>query len=197
MEFASSIDFVDNDQLKKTVLLSTSTYSSNMQSPARVSLNILKENPDPNQFRKRNQALAILLEGEFHSVFKNRIPTEIRENKSIDFKELSKPSQIIVIGDGDLISNFVSRKGAYYPLGFDRYTNQTYGNKTFFLNAVDYMLGYTNILELRNKEYKIRLLDSRKAESKPLQYAGVLAPLVLVLIFAIIFQQARKKRFSR
>ena len=45
-EFASTLDTVEAPGIKKTVLLATSKFSKSILSPVRVSLNILKEDPD-------------------------------------------------------------------------------------------------------------------------------------------------------
>src|SRR5438876_614884 len=122
----------------------------------------MKEEPDPALFNQRYLPVAVLLEGKFHSVFSSRIPSEITTNKDIGFKDSSEHNKMIVISNGDLISNYVSKKGAVYPLGYDRFTNQTYGNKNFILNCVDYLCDQENIVALRGKEFKIRLLDHAK-----------------------------------
>ena len=38
------------------------------------------------------------------------------------------------------------------PLGFDRYTQQTYGNKEFIVNAIQYMTGHAGLISLRSRE---------------------------------------------
>jgi len=72
-EFASGIDTLNNREIKKTILLASSQYSRSVNTPARIDLSILKKNPNPKEYYRRNIPLAVLLEGEFESVFKNRI----------------------------------------------------------------------------------------------------------------------------
>ncbi|MFT5279703.1 MAG: ABC-2 type transport system permease protein, partial [Bacteroidia bacterium] len=74
MEFASSIDTVSAPGIAKTVLLQTSKAARILRTPARVSLDIMKDPPKPEQFNKPFMNTAVLLEGKFTSVFKNRIP---------------------------------------------------------------------------------------------------------------------------
>ena len=195
-EFASTLDTVEAPGITKTILLSTSKFSRSILSPVRVSLNILKEDPDPAYFSQQYLPVAILLEGKFQSVFRNRVPDEILTNKEIAFRDTGKENKMIVISDGDIISNFVSKKGNIYPLGYDRFTNQTYGNRNFILNCVDYLCDNENIVSLRGKEFKIRLLDPAKAENKIYSWLAMILPVILVFIYGIIHFYIRKRKFA-
>jgi ABC-2 type transport system permease protein len=73
-EFASSIDTISVKGIKKTVLLSTSERSRALRTPVRVSLETMLQEPKPEQFNQRHLPVAVLLEGKFESVFKNRLP---------------------------------------------------------------------------------------------------------------------------
>ena len=135
-DFASTIDTIEVKGIKKTILLQSSKYSKTLVQPVRVDLNYLRFPIDEKQFNNPFQNVAVLLEGEFESVFKNRIPPEIANDSAIGFKPNGKKSAMIVIADGDIIRNDVqysTRKP--YPLGFDKYTNRTYGNRNFILNC--------------------------------------------------------------
>ncbi|CAN5472502.1 gliding motility-associated ABC transporter substrate-binding protein GldG [soil metagenome] len=195
-EFTSTLDTVESPGITKTILLSTSKFSKRIQSPVRVNLNILKEDPDPSYFSQQYLPIAVLLEGRFPSVFRGRVPQEILNNKEIAFKDTGKENKMIVIADGDMISNYVSKKGNIYPLGYDRFTNQTYGNRNFILNCVDYLCDNENIVALRGKEFKIRLLDNSKTENKVYSWLAMLLPLILVLLYAIIHFYMRRKKYA-
>lgn len=196
-EFANSIDTIEAPDVQKTILLSTSKFSRLQMSPARVSLNMLRENPDPKFFTKRNIPVAVLLEGKFSSNYVNRIPDELANSKEINFKKRSDNTSMIVVSDGDIIANYVSKKGVPYALGYDRYTGQTYGNKNFILNCVDYLCGNKDILALRGKEIKLRMLDPLKTENSAfIQWVNMLLPAFLVLVFGILFNLIKKKRFE-
>ncbi|MEO8088344.1 MAG: gliding motility-associated ABC transporter substrate-binding protein GldG, partial [Bacteroidota bacterium] len=195
-EFTSTLDTVESPGITKTILLSTSKFSKRIQSPVRVSLNILKEDPDPSYFSQQYLPIAVLLEGRFPSVFRGRVPQEILNNKEIAFKDTGKENKMIVIADGDMISNYVSKKGNIYPLGYDRFTNQTYGNRNFILNCVDYLCDNENIVALRGKEFKIRLLDNSKTENKIYSWLAMLLPLVLVMLYGIIHFYIRRKKYA-
>jgi len=105
---------------------------------------------------------------------------------------------MIVVSDGDIAASHVSKKGTIYPLGYDRYTQQTYGNKNFILNCVDYLCDDSGILELRGKEFKLRLLDTSKTENPGfLSWTNVLLPVTLVFLYGLIRIWLRKKKYTR
>ena len=76
-EFASTIDTIGNAGIKKTILLRTSKYTKVLNAPVRISLGIVQQEPKTEQFNKRFEPVAVLLEGKFESVFKNRITSAI------------------------------------------------------------------------------------------------------------------------
>ena len=196
-EFASSIDTIETESVKKTILLSTSKLSRTQSSPARVSLNILRDKPDQQMFNKRNLSVAVLLEGTFNSNYTNRIPDAIANSPEINFISKSTSTKMIVVSDGDIISSYISKKGLVYPLGYDRFTRQTYGNKSFILNCIDYLCDNNAILELRAKEIKMRLLDPAKTEDATMiKWLNLLLPPILITFFGIIFSILRKRKYS-
>lgn len=197
-EFMSTVDTVEAENVRKTILLTTSKYSKVQFPPARVSLNILRDQPDQLEYNKLYLPVAVLLEGTFHSNFTNRIPAAIAEAKEIGFKATSDTTKMIVVSDGDIAASHVSKKGTIYPLGYDRYTQQTFGNKNFILNCVDYLCDDSGILELRGKEFKLRLLDTSKTENPGLlSWTNVLLPVTLVFLYGLIRIWLRKKKYTR
>ena len=196
-EFASSIDTIETESVTKTVLLSSSKLSRLQMAPARVSLNILREKADPQMFNRRNVPVAVLLEGSFNSNYENRVPEAIATSKDIDFKSKSENTKMIVVSDGDVIASYVSKKGNVYPLGYDRFTRQTFGNKSFILNCIDYLCDNNGVLELRSKEIKLRLLDPAKIEEPQfIQWLNVILPTIMIIIFGMIFSFIRKRKFT-
>jgi ABC-2 type transport system permease protein len=195
-EFVSSIDTIETDSSSKTVLLSSSRFSRLQLAPARVSLNILREDPDPRLYQKKFIPVAVLAEGKFVSNYLNRIPAQLATSPEINFRSRSSNTKMIVISDADIIANHVSRKGAIYPLGYDRITQQTYGNKNFILNCVDYLCDNTNVLELRAKEFRLRMLDRAKTvDSISYRWLNLLIPPFLIIIFGLIFSFIRRKKY--
>jgi ABC-2 type transport system permease protein len=197
-EFASTIDTLDIKGVKKTVLLQSSPNNRKLSTPKTLSLEALEQEPDPKDFQSTPKTVAVLLEGKFVSDFLNRpIPAGIGEN--IPQLNSSVPTKMIVISDGDILKNQISSDGSPYPLGYDHYTQQTYGNKNLLLNIADYMTDDSGLIALRSKEIQIRLLDRARIRSEKLywQLINTIAPLCLVLIFAIFQHYIRKRKYAR
>ncbi|PLW94729.1 MAG: hypothetical protein C0592_01935 [Marinilabiliales bacterium] len=199
MEFVSGIDTVFASGIKKTVLLSTSEYTRILNSPAIISLRVLQEEPSKRLFNVKNIPVAVLLEGSFNSVFTNRIPPEISENPEIGFRSSGEPTRMIVISDGEVIQNqFQIKNGQFYtyPLGYDRFTGITYGNRDFILNCLNYLTDDSDLLSIRSRELKIRLLDKTKiTENKfMIQFANVIYPVLSIIVFGFILIIFRKRR---
>lgn len=199
-EFVSGMDTVGNPSIRKTVLLSTSRYSKTQNAPATIDLRMVRKKPVPEEFNKSYIPTAILLEGKFTSVFKNRLPPEIENAAEIRYKSESDENSMIVIADGDIARNQVQKStGKVFPLGYDRYTNQTYGNKNFLLNCVNYLLDGDQLLTLRNREIRLRLLDRTRLEGERVywQTLNTVVPLAMVLLYGIAAFWIRKRKFAR
>lgn len=200
-DFVSSIDPVISDSdVQKIPLLKTSNYTNIAAAPAYITLGMLRQAPDQRMFSQKSQNVAYLLKGEFESLYSNRMTSEIVESKEIGFKTSSEPTSMIVVADGDLIRNqFHIPKGYPLPLGFDQYTQITYGNKDFIENAVSYLVDGEGLIEVRNRELKIRLLDANKINNNALiwQVVNVLLPSVVVIIFGLVLAIIRKRRFTK
>jgi len=198
-EFVSTVDTIGVRGLKKSVLLKTSGFNKVHNTPKLLSLQMVAEQPDPREFANIPQTVGVLIEGSFPSVFLNRsVPAGISENFPVPAQ--SKPGKMIVLGDGDLFKNQVSsRDGSPFPLGFDRYSQRTFGNKTLLLNLVDYLSNDHNLIALRNKEVKIRLLDKAKLRNDKLtwQLLNVGLPLGMLILFAIFQHYYRSRKYAR
>jgi len=153
-----------------------------------------KTEPDPQAYTKGFQNLAVLLEGEFTSVYKNRIKPIILN----DTKNKSVSTKMIVIADGDVIKNDIGRNGPE-ELGFDKWSGQTYGNKEFLMNAVNYLLDDNGLINIRSKEIAIAFLDHKKiaSEKTKWQLVNILLPLVLLGVFGFIFNYFRRKKYAK
>lgn len=200
-EFVSSLDTVEAPGVIKTILLSTSRYSRVLNSPVTLSLSYLYQEPDPQQFNQPYQPVAVLLEGEFTSVFMNRIPSEFAKSSEIAFLGKSNKTAMIVVADGDVIKNQLQPgelRPTPLPLGYDRYTGQQFGNKDFILNAMNYLCDDSGLLSVRSREVKLRALDASLVESQRLkwQLVNLVVPVLLVLIFAIAYGYWRRKRYT-
>ncbi len=202
-EFISSIDFVnDVPEIKKTVLLSSSRYSRTVNVPVLITLSVLGEKPDERLYNKQHIPVAALIEGRFESLYANRLPPEILDDKGIGFTEQSRNTKMIVIADGDIIKNQMQLSGGNYiplPLGYDKYTGQQFGNKELILNAMNYLTDDSGLITIRSKELKLRLLDRTKVEKERTywQVLNTVVPVILVLIFGLIQAILRKQRYTR
>jgi len=198
-QFVSTVDTVgESTEIKRTVLLTSSAYAREARVPIRLSLDIIGRQPDPNAFNQSNLPIAILLEGKFESLYKNRSTVNLK-NSITNFKTKSKESKQIVVGDGDIARNEVASNGEIFPLGFDRNTGINFsGNKEFLLNAVNYLCGDEALMNLRLRELKLRILDKQRIVSERLkwQLLNVLSPIVFILLFAVTLMFIRKKSFA-
>ena len=201
-EFVGNLDTLETPGIKKTILLSTSRYSRVLNTPVVVSLGYLYQQPDITQFNQPYQPVAALLEGEFVSLFLNRIPPELAEAPEIGFVGKSPKTEMIVVADGDIIKNQLQtgEKGPIpLPLGFDRYTNQQFGNKDFVLNAMNYLCDDSGLLSVRSRDVKLRTLDTARVDNEKLkwQLVNTIVPILLVLFFAVVQGYLRRRRYTR
>ena len=195
LQFANSIDTLKNG-VKKTVLLSSSPFSKADGTPREINLRIDPKAMNKELYKKGNIPLAVLLEGEFKSMYKDRVrPLELKENAT-----LSRPTKMIVVSDGDIIKNdFDSQHKMPLELGFDRWTSKYYDNKAFLQNAMNYLLDDTEFLTLRNKKVQLAFLDKEKvAESaRAWQIKVFLYPLLVLVIVMLLsgyFYRRKNKR---
>lgn len=197
-EFISSIDTISTKGVKKTTLLTTSPYTRVLRTPAYIDLGMLREKPDENKYRQGPRDVAVLLEGNFESHYKNRIPREIINNKDFDFRETSEPAKMIVVSDGDLIKNqFHIPNGYPLPLGFDQFTGETFGNKEFALNAMNYLVDESGLITIRSRDLKLRLLNNTLVNQNELliKVLNMGTPLVLIILLAIVLNIIRKNKY--
>jgi ABC-2 type transport system permease protein len=197
-EFLNTIDTIEIKNVKKTVLLTTSPFNRELAAPTIISLDMIEDTPDPKLFQSNPKAVCILLEGIFKSNFLNRaIPEGINFNQNTLGN--SKNTKMLVFSDGDVFKNGVSEKdNSVFPLGYDRYTQQTYGNKTFLLNALDYLTDDSGLISLRSKEIKLRLLNKGKLveEKTKWQLINTLVPLIMLILFGIFQHIYRKRKYA-
>lgn len=201
-EFISSIDTVGSPLIRKTSLLRTSDYTRIALTPVMISLDLLRKDPDPKDYADPPQMVAVLLEGEFESLFNNRLTSEISQAPELGFTEKVKDNRMIVISDGDIIKNQVQLNNGNLmplPLGYDRHTGQTFGNSDFIMNCVNYLCDDTGLMSVRSRELRLRALDITKARKQLLmwQLINTVAPVLLVVLFGFIQFTLRKRRYAR
>jgi ABC-2 type transport system permease protein len=203
LQFPSSIDTVrTKTDVTKTILLASSKYSRVQFAPTRLNFEILRYKPEIEKFNQPNQPIAVLLEGVFPSLYENRVSDSMSQGLAqlkTPFMAQSTPTQMLVVSDGDIVRNDVdTKRGVIVPLGFNRTESYTFANKDFMLNAIEYMLHDGGFIEARTRDIKLRLLDGNKAESEKTYWRvlNILAPLVFLLIFGLIFTFLRRRKYG-
>ncbi len=197
-QFSSSIELTTSTRAAKTVLLQSSHRSRTINSPALIDLNIINEKIVASSFNNPDKPVAVLIEGAFESVFAHR---KIKDTVSseLNFIENIDQNKMIVVSDGDIIRNQLSKgSGQVFPLGLDRYSGQTFGNKKFVLNCIDYLCDDSGILELRNRKIALRLLNKDKVKEERIQWQliNIVVPILIVIIFGFVNNMVRKRKYA-
>jgi ABC-2 type transport system permease protein len=203
-QFASSLDTVPSGgEVSKTVLLATSPASRTRDVPLYISMEEVTVQPDPAGYQAAHLPVGVLLEGRFESFYKNYPVPEGVTPANWKPIRMGEPTSLFVLSDGDIAANEVQfEQGAFraQPLGYDRYTRQTFGNREFIMNVVNYMTDETGIIELRSREFKLRLLNreliSQKLQLLKWKLVNTLLPLLLVLVAGLAIQVVRKRRYK-
>lgn len=198
-EFIGTLDTVYAKDVKKTILLQTSKYTKTQPTPARIALASVKFKLQEDQFKNSFQNVACLLEGNFESVYKNRLPSIFYEDTTFNVKTKSTTNKMIVVADGDIAKNEYQRNtGMIYPVGYDVYTRQQFANKNFLLNCMNYLLDDEGLLQIRSREVKLRLLDKKKIalQKTKWKYTNVAMPLIIIIFLGLIQFYIRKKKYT-
>lgn len=195
--FVSTLDTVRSPGIQKTPLVLTSPYTKILKTPALIAYNEARQQPDPKTYNDGVRIVGCLLEGRFQSVFANRIlPGDSRAN---GFRAVGEPSRVLICSDGDLIVNDVDyKRNVPYPLGFDRFTRQTFANKDFALNAIDYLVDPNGVIEARTRTVTLRPLDKIRVNNERTgwQLLNVLGPLALIAGAGVVWQFVRRRRYA-
>lgn len=202
LKYASSVDFVgDTSKVTYTSILSSSDKTVTRNAPVRVALNITDVKPSfAGKLNKPYTKLGILLEGEFESAFKGRIPNSINNLPEFKFKDHTTKNKMIIIGDGDIIKNeFNESTGKISKLGYYKYTNMLYGNREFLQNAIDYLLDDNSLMSLRSRTITLRKLNSEKANSEKLfwQTINIILPILFIFILGLGYGLYRKYKYTK
>lgn len=197
-DFVSSIDLIDND-IKKTVLLTTSEYTRVKNAPAMIDLNDGKIEPDERLYNRKNLPIAVLLEGCFKSMWRSRIAPSFTQHKEMGYRELGDSTKIIVISDGDIIKNRYNYKEMNgYPLGYDNYTQTMYANKDFIMNCVNYLVGDEDMMSTRSRSVELRKLDAMKIQKQRTRYQvmNLLLPVLVVVAAGCAIYFVRRRKYK-
>ncbi len=205
--FVNSIDTVGAEGIKKTVLLSTSPNSRSIATPALISVLENVDAPENEKFKKSGIPVAVLLEGKFQSLFNNRLSQamsdSLRQYGAVFIPQCIADNKIIVVADGDIVLNSIIKGNQPMPMGMNPYTfgsqrEFAFANKDFLQNSLDYLINSSNLSEAKAKDYTLRLLDKTKVEEEKTrwQVINIIVPVLLLFLFAVIFQFVRKRKYT-
>src|SRR5690606_3615559 len=199
-EFSGTVDTLQATNIKKEIILRSSPFSKALNVPTLISLDMVSQNPKPEDFKSTGYPVGVVLEGAFPSVFKNRpVPEPLVDTFSYRQQSPQLSGKMIVLSDGNILKNEINQQERMpYSLGWDRATQQQYGNKTLLLNMVDYLNDESGIIALREKEVKLRLLDKLLIKNDKLfwQILNVVGPLLLLFLFGLLQHWIRKRKYD-
>lgn len=206
--FVNSIDTVGAEEIKKTILLSSSPNSRTIATPALISVRENVKSPEDEKFKRSNIPVAVLLEGKFQSLFSNRLSQAMNDSLqkygATFLPRCIADNKIIVVADGDMVLNSVVKGNQPIPMGMNPYTYGSqqefaFANKDFLQNCLDYLINASNLSEAKAKDYTLRLLDKKKVEAGKTTWKliNILVPVILVLLFAMVYQFVRKRKYTR
>jgi ABC-2 type transport system permease protein len=204
--FVNTIDTVSAPGIKKTILLSSSSNSRTIETPALISGSENRNAPVDAAFNKKDLIAGVLLEGKFTSLYKNRVSRN--EMDSLNFygtpfqPENIKDNKMIIVSDGDIALNGIY-KGQLLPMGVNSYTVGTqyeyqFANRRFVENCLEYLINNAGLSEAKSKDYKLRLLDPKKTDEQRgfWEILNLLLPVFIILIFGVIYQWWRKRKYT-
>jgi ABC-2 type transport system permease protein len=203
-KFAGTIDTISNPNITSTVLLNTSPQSRVLGTPLTVSLNSLKFEPKVALFNKQFLPTAILQEGNFKSLYAGRVTQDMlavyEDSLKLKFRTAtSKPNKMIVVSDADIVLNDFSETKGISDMGFYKFTKENFANKTFLLNCLEFLTNENALLEARNKDLRLRMLDPEKVSKNRAmwQVINVALPIALTIFIGGLYWFFRKKRYEQ
>ncbi len=205
-DFASVLDFTNNTDtlIKKEILLITSNATHISHTPCLIDIQtLMNDAQNENYWFTRYQPVAALLQGRFTSTFPSRsrsVPDSIVGTHP--HRDTGIDTRMLVVADGDIIRNDLEQTPqgwSVLPLGYDRITHMTFGNRDFLLNALLYLTDDQDWLSLRNRQFKLRLLNKSTTQTnrRLWQWTNTLIPLIFLLITAPTAYAIRRKRYGK
>ncbi len=207
-QFVATVDTIQTKAaIEKTVLMTTSPRTKVMFAPIQVNVNDVRQNrqaaDNDARFNSGPQPVAVALEGVFPSPFKNRLSNEtiamIDTLEDVSFREESLPTRMVVISDGDIIRNdYDPINNRVSPLGYYKFTKENFANKALIQNAIEWLTDENGIIAARSKDVKLRLLDQTKVkeEKTTWQLINLGVPLLILVLFGVVYNYWRKKRYA-
>ena len=205
-KFVNTIDTVSAPGIKKTILLSSSSNSRSIETPALISGAENRNAPVDAAFNKKNLIAGVLLQGKFTSLFKNRISRQQMDSLSFygaPFRTSNiKDNKMIIVSDGDIVLNGTFKE-QLLPMGVNPYTVGTqyeyqFANRQFVTNCIEYLINNGGLAEAKSKDYKLRLLDPKKISDQRgfWELMNLVLPIFLIIIFGFVYQWLRKRKYT-
>ena len=206
-QFVNSIDTVEAETVKKTILLTSSFNARTIGTPAIISGKENVNAPEDEKFKRAHIPVAVLLEGKFRSLYANRLSRNMNDSLkkygAAFLPAAVDDNKMIIVADGDIVLNSVVKTSQPIAMGMNRFTYGSqkefpFANKDFLQNCLDYLIDANDLSEAKGKDYVVRLLDTKKVNSQKTfwQLINIAAPILAILLFALIFQRFRKRKFS-
>lgn len=190
----SSVDMVGGDDgIKKDILLATSSASRLTAVPAKVDLSM--GHHDEAAYKYSFIPVALSLEGQFPSLYAHLLPPAELELHAPTIKRSEHTKQIVVAAGSTIRNEW--QQGKPLPLGYDRYTKMQFGNRDFMVNAVLYLTDDQGWMQLRQKEFTLRLINNQRAQQTRIhaQVASIVIPLLLLAAIGGVVIGIRKKKY--
>ncbi len=205
--FVNSIDTVEAEGITKTILLRSSPNSRSIATPALISVLENVSEPEHEKFKRSNIPVAVLLEGKFKSLFSNRLSQAMNDSLqnigAVFVPQNITDNKMIVVADGDIVLNSVVKGNQAIPMGMNPFTfgsqrEFAFANKDFLQNCLDYLINTSNLSEAKAKDYTLRLLDKKKVDAQKTtwQLINILVPVILIILFAGVYQFVRRKKYT-
>lgn len=203
--FANSMDTVKAEGIKKTFLLTTSPNSRTIETPALISGAENRNAPVDSAFSRSNIPAAVLLEGKFNSLYRNRLSRQQLDTLNAQgtpfLPENITENKMIIVSDGDIILNSLY-KTQPLPMGVNPFTIGTqyeyqFANHSFVENCLAYLVNDAGLMQAKSKDFQLRLLDTKKvSDEKPLwQLLNFVVPVLLILLAGTLFQVLRNRKY--
>lgn len=193
---ASAIDVVGGeDGIHKEILLATSSASKLTGVPAQVDLSL--SHPSTDDFNYSFVPVAVSLDGVFHSLYAHLLPPEEIIQHAPQMRKSQATKQIVVAAGSTIRNEW--QHGQPLPLGYDRYTQMQFGNRDFMVNAVLYLTDEEGWMQLREKEFTLRLINDQRAQQARIfaQFISIVIPLAILAIAGGIVIAIRRKKYTR
>ena len=189
--FASPIEAIDN-MLSKSLLLKSSNFIKTSAFPEEISLEQATKKITPSAFNQKSKAIGYLIQGENNSLFKNRIKP-FKTNTNIEKGNI----ELVVISDGNLAENQID-KGSPLTLGYDKWTNNFYANRSWIINVIHSLVGNRDYLVTKGKKWNFAFFDAQKTKknSQVWKWTLISLPILIGIISLWVASKIRSKHLK-